>query len=436
MSGRTDIIFALSSGSLPSGVAVIRLSGAGSIDIAHQMSGSTPVARRAFLKSIRRRNGELLDRGLVIVFPGPESFTGEDCVEFHSHGGKAVIAAILGELATFERCRPAEAGEFTRRAFLNGKIDLTEAESLADLISAETEMQRRIAVHGAKGETRALYDNWRLELIRIRAMLEADFDFSDEEDVPGSVSEGTIPAITALAREIQQYLDFSGAAEIIREGFRVVLAGVPNAGKSSLLNALAKRDVAIVTEQAGTTRDVIDVALDIRGYKVVLTDTAGIRESDDTVELIGIDRARVAARSADMVLMLVPPSGEIPDLGASLDQRILTVYTKADLTSKENSGLHISAHTGFGMENLVKRLGEELELLVGPSHPATAIRERHRYLLMNCLSCLDRCIQVGLDMELIAEELRSASDFLGRISGTVDVEDLLEVIFGEFCVGK
>ncbi|MCB1384177.1 MAG: tRNA uridine-5-carboxymethylaminomethyl(34) synthesis GTPase MnmE [Notoacmeibacter sp.] len=439
MSGRTDTIFSLSSGALPSGVAVIRLSGIRAFAIAATLCGALPLDRRAELKTIRRRNDEVLDRGLVLTFKGPASFTGEDSVELHCHGGRAVVNAVLHELSTFPGCRPAEAGEFTRRAFLNGKIDLTEAEALADLISVETEMQRKLAIAGADGAARALYDGWRGRLVRIRAMLEADFDFADEEDVPGSVAEIVRPSVQALLNEIEAHTGTAGASEIIREGYRVVLAGVPNAGKSSLLNALARRDVAIVTEEAGTTRDLVEVALDLNGYKVLLTDTAGIRESDSAAERIGVERAHHAVRTANLVLVLVPPDGNLPELEPELDgQRRLLIRTKCDLGGSlaEDELLPISAKTGMGLDGLINNICDGIVADVGGDIPLSAVRVRHVGLLMQCLSVLRSCVEDGVRNEVLAEELRAASVFLGRITGRVDVEDLLDVIFSEFCIGK
>lgn len=299
-----ETIFALSSGALPSGVAVVRLSGPGTCSALEALAGKLPEPRHATLRTLRDSRGAILDRSLVLFFPGPQSFTGEDCGELHLHGGRAVVQAVLETLSGYPDFRLAEAGEFTRRAFLNGKLDLTEAEALSDLISAETEAQRRFALANAESRHRALYDGWRKTLIHARAMIEAELDFSDEEDVPGSVAERVWEEIAELRSSLECHAAGYRTAEIIREGFRVVILGAPNAGKSSLLNMLARRDIAIVTEEPGTTRDVLEAVLDVGGVKVIVTDTAGIRENPGRVEALGIDRAIDRAREADIILLL------------------------------------------------------------------------------------------------------------------------------------
>ncbi|MFZ1773703.1 MAG: tRNA uridine-5-carboxymethylaminomethyl(34) synthesis GTPase MnmE, partial [Rhizobiaceae bacterium] len=276
MSG-VDTIYALSSGGMPSGVAVVRISGGAVAAVAEIVCGGLPAARYASLRPIRSRNGELLDEGLVIYFPGPASFTGEDVLEIHLHGSRAVAAAVLSELAGFTGLRMAEAGEFSRRAYLNGKKDLAAVEGLADLIAAETEAQRRFAQGNSSGVQSRLYQSWRQRIIDMRSLIEAELDFADEGDIAGSVSDLVWGDAARLGEEIRGHLAGFKRAEIVLDGFKVVLAGAPNAGKSSLLNALAKRDAAIVSDEPGTTRDLVDVSLDLGGMKVVLTDTAGIR---------------------------------------------------------------------------------------------------------------------------------------------------------------
>ena len=433
-----DTIFALSSGGLPSGVAVIRLSGPHARDAAVRIAGGVPPPRRAVLRSLRDGDGLALDRGLVLWFPGPASFTGEDCVELHIHGGRAVVAAMLRALGAMPGLRQAEAGEFTRRAFVNGRIDLTGAEGLADLIAAETEAQRRLAMDNAQGGQRDLYTAWRRQLLNARAMIEAELDFADEADVPGSVSERVWADMRALCREIDEHLGGYRAAEIVRDGFRAVLVGAPNAGKSSLLNALARRDVAIVTEVAGTTRDLVEVALDLDGVKVLVTDTAGLRETDDRVERIGVERAVAAAGRADLVLELVDSSTPRQEgIRRTWQASALRVATKSDLPGSRVDGFDhaISVVTGEGLGRLVRDIATRAQSAAATQGSIVPTRLRHVELLRTTKDhVLDALIPH--DLELRAEQLRLACDALGRITGAVDVEELLGVIFSEFCIGK
>lgn len=433
-----DTIFALSSGALPSGVAVIRLSGPHVRSGLETLIGTLPSPRHAVLRDITDHSSQVLDRGLVLFFAGPHSFTGEDCAELQIHGGRAVVAAVLEHLATLDGFRVAEAGDFTRRAFLNGKMDLSGAEALADLIAAETETQRKLAIQNAAGRQRDLYDAWRRTLLQSRAFIEAELDFSDEGDVPGSVSQRVWTDIRALMIDIQTHLDGYAAAEIIREGFRVVLIGAPNAGKSSLLNALAKRDVAIVTDIPGTTRDLVEVVLDINGIKVIVTDTAGIRATEDVVERLGVERAENAARAADLVVHLLSDVGEGVDTAELADERIIQVQSKIDIVrASDDSVLGISSVSGVGLPELLAKIAERAKASVAIAEGTVPTRLRHKRHLLDCLECLDRAASSDtLDLELRAEELRQAASHLGRITGTTDVEDLLEVIFSEFCIGK
>lgn len=438
MSGRQspyrDTICALSSGSLPAGIAVIRVSGPLAQAIAAEMAGSVPEPGHLALRSIRKRNGELIDRGLVLAFKGPASFTGEDVVEFQLHGGKAVVAAALQEICRWPETRMAEAGEFARRAFVNGKMDLASSESLADLIEAATEEQRRLAVGSTAGEQAKLYGEWRRQIGEMRALLEAELDFSEEEDVPVSVADNLEADIESLVREIERHIAGYARAEIIREGFNVVLLGEPNTGKSSLLNALARRDVAIVSDEAGTTRDLIDVALDLDGRLVVVTDTAGLRERAGNVERIGMERALGRAAKANVVLWLVGPEsvGYEPPVWDAI-----TVLTKADLDwiGRRRGDHAISALDGTGIEGLLKTLS-------GLAKDATSVdgtvptHRRQMVLLEECAGYLKKAALEKNAAELRAEYLREASRSLGRIAGEVEVEDLLDVIFSRFCVGK
>jgi tRNA modification GTPase len=299
-----DTIYALSSGGLPSGVAVVRISGSMTRIVLETMTGLVPEDRRASLVTIRGRRGDILDQGLVLYFEAPRSYTGEDCGELHLHGGHAVVRAVLSCLGEFENLRAADAGEFTRRAFLNGKLDLTRAEGLSDLIAAESEAERRLAIATSGGAQQRLYDGWRQRLLHARALVEADLDFSDESDVPGSVADSIAGDLRLVADEMNDHIGGFRMAEIVRDGFRVVIAGAPNAGKSSLLNAIAGRDAAIVTDVPGTTRDIVQVSMELEGCRIVLMDTAGLRESADKVERIGIERAISAASKADLILDL------------------------------------------------------------------------------------------------------------------------------------
>lgn len=433
-----DSIFALSTGSLPSGVAVIRFSGRHAREVLTDLVGNVPQPRKATLSRIRDAGGGVIDHGLVLFFPAPASFSGEDCAEFHVHGGKAVIQALLRRLGAFPGCRLAEAGEFTRRAFLNGKIDLTGTEGLADLIAAETEAQRQMALDNAEGAQRYLYDGWRDRLLHARAMIEAELDFADEADVPGWVSDRVLGDLERLSRDIAVHIEGFRAAEIVRDGFRVVLLGVPNAGKSSLLNALARREVAIVTEIAGTTRDLVEASLDLQGMKVVITDTAGIRETGNKVESIGIRRALEAADRADLILELIDSTtGEEPTRSGLRMAPVLRIATKCDLPAVAGGPFdhRVSTVTGAGLPDLVKEIAERARTATGGQGRTIPTRLRQVELLIATRREIDAALSLN-DLELTAEHLRLAGESLGRITGAIDVEELLGTIFSEFCIGK
>ncbi|MCZ3379990.1 tRNA uridine-5-carboxymethylaminomethyl(34) synthesis GTPase MnmE [Rhizobium sp. AG207R] len=434
-----ETIYALSSGGLPAGVAVIRISGSQALRVAESLAGTLPQPRQAALRTIRTRNGLVIDRGIVLIFPGPASFTGEDCVEIHVHGGKAVVNVLLEELSTFGPCRMAEHGEFSRRALENGKMDLVEVEGLADLIGAETEMQRRLALEHAAGGLSDLYNGWADRLTRARALIEAELDFADEDDVPGSVSDMVWAEMKRLRLEISDHLAGADLGEIIRDGLKVVIAGAPNAGKSSLMNALAKREVAIVTDIAGTTRDVLHVDLNIEGYAVKLYDTAGLRDTDEVVEREGIRRALRTVADADLVLSLAEIGGEAQRSFPGFTGKVLTVGTKADIRAGKTNqyDLLISSTTGSGLAELHNLLRQDLQARSGALSLALPSRLRHRTLLAESLDAIEAALgseDRGLDIR--AEYLRRAATSLGRITGRVDVEDLLDVIFSEFCIGK
>ncbi|MBN8993838.1 MAG: tRNA uridine-5-carboxymethylaminomethyl(34) synthesis GTPase MnmE [Rhizobiales bacterium] len=435
-----NTIFALSSGPPPAGVAVIRLSGPKTRFGLETLIDSIPEPRRATLRSVRFRGTEI-DRALIIYMPGPASFSGEDMAELHIHGGRAVIAALLDALGTLSGFRAAESGEFTRRAFLNGRLDLTEVEGMADLIAAETEAQRRQALRQADGTLRKAAESWRERLVRARALIEAELDFADEEDVPGAVSDRIWPDVSNLAEEISVALAGADPAERLRDGAEIVILGPPNAGKSTLLNALARREVAIVTPEPGTTRDLIEVRLDIGGYPVTLVDTAGLRDAAGAVEAEGVRRAEKRAASADFVLWLGEAGSPLP--APPVAAPILRVGTKTDaLDSSPQRALRradfdvlISARTGEGLDSLLARLGDFLRERFAPAESSLITRARHRSCL---IACRDAAIAAGRPgpLELRAEELRRATDALGRLVGAVDVDDMLDVIFREFCIGK
>ncbi|OCW57341.1 tRNA uridine-5-carboxymethylaminomethyl(34) synthesis GTPase MnmE [Hoeflea olei] len=440
-----ETIYALSSGQPPAGVAVIRISGPGVRFGLETTIGMVPPPRIAKLCEIRNLSGELLDTGLVLFFPGPNSFTGEDVGELQIHGSRASIAAVLDCLSTIEDFRPAEPGDFTRRAFENGRMDLTAVEGLSDLIRAETESQRRQALGQASGRLKDLYQGWATRLTHARALIEADIDFADEDDVPGSVVDGLWPDLRAIAADISTHLSQASVGEITRSGYRIALIGPPNVGKSSLLNNLAQRDAAIVSDIAGTTRDIVEVRLDIGGHLVLVLDTAGIRESENPIEIEGIRRSLSAAADADLVIELRSMAdrrdGIDPDLDHARDK--LLVWTKSDLHNSDPDqagaeGIRISNRTGEGLDRLIAAIGDRLARLDSPAAPLAPTRERHIALLRQCLRELESAIdQVNrAPLEIRAEQLRAAGNTLGRITGTVDVEDLLGVIFSEFCIGK
>jgi tRNA modification GTPase len=435
-----DTIFALSSGAPPSGVSVVRVSGPQTRPILETLIGNCPSPRTAAYRTIRTRNGLPIDGGLVLFFPGPASFTGEDCAEFQIHGSRAVVSALSKELATFPQTRLAMEGEFSRRAFENGKLDLVEIEGLADLIAAETEMQRRLALEQSSGGLSRLYDSWAERITRSRALIEAELDFPDEDDVPGSVSDQIWASLAALRLEIEEHLSHAEMGEIVRDGFKIVIAGAPNVGKSSLMNWFAQRDVAIVTEIAGTTRDVLHVDVNLNGYLVRLYDTAGLRDTADIVEQEGIRRAQVALNNADLVLFLVDMGSPSPIDPADLERapsRVI-VGTKLDLYSAVDCyDLQISTMTGEGLSELRDLVSSHIERRFGGLSLSVPTRERHRDTLSKCVNALSAAIeQEGQSLEIRAESLRLAGEHLGRITGRVDVEDLLGVIFSEFCIGK
>ena len=445
-------IFALASGAGRAGVAVLRISGPDAREALGRLSGRPPPPPRELRRRrLRDEHGGLLDDALVVHFPAPASFTGEDVVELHVHGGRAVVQAVEAALARCPDLRPAEAGEFTRRAFDNGRLDLTAVEGLADLIQAETEAQRRQAFRHAEGEFGRRAEAWRADLLRARALLEATLDFSDEDLPSGLIDEGAA-IVAALRREIAASLDVAAGGRRIRDGFRVAVVGAPNAGKSSLLNRLARREAAIVSPTPGTTRDVIEVALDIGGFPVLLMDTAGLRASDCAIEAEGVARARSRAAEADVVLVVL--DGETwpttpADVAPLITDAALVVVSKADRWAIDGTrgtdGSHetdapakviaTSVVDDTGIGRLVEELTDRLRRLAQEGAAPPPTRERHRRALADCLAALTR-VDPARDPELAAEELRLAADALGRLTGRVDVEEVLDRIFAEFCIGK
>lgn len=434
-----DTIFALSSGRLPSGVAIIRLSGPQTRFTIETICGKLPETRKAVFTNFKNKNDEMLDSGLVLFFEGPKSFTGEDCAEFHIHGGIAVVEKFLESLAEFDKCRLAEAGEFTRRAFTNGKMDLTMAEGLADLISAETESQRRLAQQVASGAQRNLYMEWRQKLIQARAYIEAELDFADEDDVPGSVSEQVWKQMQILSQTIEQHIENGKRGTMLRDGFHIVILGAPNAGKSSLMNLLAARDVAIISDEAGTTRDLLEVKLNLNGVATYVTDTAGIREATGAVEKIGIQRAREKASEADLILYLEDMSNPVKIDMIDFTTDIWTIGNKADI-EQSNDQLYdftISTKTNTGINTLISDLTNYITDKTKLNNDIVPTRRRHIDLLNKCRDEIVKSYSnTELPLELRAENLRHASQYLGKITGDVDIEDILDLIFSQFCIGK
>ena len=436
----SDTIVALASGAVPAAIAVIRISGPETRRVLEAFCGGVPDPRHASLRDIGPPRLPAIDRGLAIWFPGPASFTGEDMAELHTHGSRAVVSAVIEAVLSLPGTRLAEPGEFARRAFENGKLDLTQVEGLADLISAETEAQRRQALAQAEGSLRTLYEGWRIELLGAQALVEAGLDFADEGDVAADIAVKADAVVAPLLVSISHHLaDRRG--ERLRGGVHIVIAGPPNVGKSSLLNALAKRDVAIVSEEAGTTRDVLEVHLDLGGLPVTLTDTAGLREAESKVEAEGVRRALARTEQADVVLWLVDATAPIWELPAALETRTaIRVLNKIDLErgfTPHRDCLQISARTGQGLDRLVEALEEQAAHVAetGLASPLMT-RARHRAELEGARVALQRFGQPTLSPELKAEELRIAARHLGRLTGRIDVEEVLGAIFGEFCIGK
>jgi len=429
-----DTIFAPASGSGKAAIAIVRISGPQTRFVLETIAGSLPGPRQATLRIITGPDGPI-DRALLVWFPAPHSFTGEDCAEFHLHGSLAVVRSLLSCLSTFTDCRLAQPGEFARRAFEHGKMDLSEVEGLADLIDSETERQRKQALRQMEGGLSLRVAEWRQALLSAMALVESDIDFSDEGDIEPETSRHAQRFIEQLILDINHILASARQGQRLREGIVVIVAGPPNAGKSTLVNALAHRDIAIVSPIAGTTRDLIEVPLDLEGLPVTLIDTAGLRESTDDIENQGIARARRRVAQADLGLWLMPPDyDDQPPSGPDW----IRIRTKADVSQITGDGLPISVLTGAGMDQLRAHLKDEIEQRLG-SGDALITRERQNQALTRALLSLSQALQglkSGGATELIAEDLRLAARHFGEIIGVVGVEAMLDTLFAQFCIGK
>jgi tRNA modification GTPase len=439
-----DTIFALSSGAGRTALAVVRVSGPAAGIAIDSIAAPRPKPRFAAFRKLRHpETGEEFDHALVLWFAGPNTETGEDMCELHLHGGRAVLSAAFAALAAIPGCRPAGPGEFARRAFENGKLDLTAAEGIIDLIDADTDAQRRQALRQASGELSALYEGWRQGLIGARALMESAIDFSDEADVAEGVEKQALAEANRLAGQIRSHLEDGRRGEIVREGFRIVLAGPPNVGKSSLMNALARRDVAIVSDEPGTTRDVLEVRLDLDGYMAIVADTAGLREAAGAVEQEGIRRALRRAEDADLVLWIIDATAPTTDIPTDITRRgarALRILNKIDATGAlcDIASDHaISAQTGAGIPELINALGGIVQAAAGTGETMAITQVRHRQQIEACLDALQSVGSLNsLPTEIAAEQLRIAADALGRIVGRIDPEDVLDQVFARFCIGK
>ncbi len=442
-------IYALSTVGGKSGVAVIRISGSDAIKVIEKMTEidlSTLKPRYAYfadLKDIVSRG--TLDKCLVLYFKAPNSFTGEDIVELQLHGSKAVISSVINNLSSIENFRMAEPGEFSKRAFHNNKMDLTEAEGLADLIDAETSEQQKFAIRQMEGSLSNLYEGWREALIKILAHLEAYIDFPDEE-IPSDVVEKLLNNVFKLENEIKHHLEADNIGERLREGFRVVIVGPPNAGKSSLLNNIAKREVAIVSDIAGTTRDAIDIHLDLKGYPVVFTDTAGLRETLEEIEQKGIEIAKSKVSHADLVICLFDAQTDDVHIFDSIKElfknKPIMAANKTDKLSLEqcsslkNKGcVLLSAKEGVGVDELLKQISDDIEQRFTSNSSVLITRARYREYLSEVLENLN-LFSLDKEIELSAEDIRLAARALGKITGRIEVNDILDKIFSDFCIGK
>ena len=433
-------IFALATPPGKSGVAIIRISGDGALScLNHLTTDSLPKPRYAALRNIiNPTTNQLIDKAVILTFPAPNSFTGEDVVELHIHGSRAVINLVINILSDFNNFRLANPGEFSRRAFLNGKMDLTAAEGLSDLIEAETLIQQQQAMRQMQGALANLYDTWKHKLIYSLALIEAYLDFP-EDDIPPNVIADVNNEVAFLSANIALHLNDNHRGEILRRGIHVAILGAPNVGKSSLLNYLAKRDVAIVSSIAGTTRDVIEVHLDLSGYPVTIADTAGIRESEDLIEQEGIIRAKVKAENADVKIVIISADDKTslsPEISSMIDNNTIILVNKIDKGSiNYPNAIQVSVKENIGLDLFLELLSSVIAEKFSPSSDPLITRERHRHYLNSCLESLN-CFSLDNPLELACEDLRLAARALGQIVGVIDVEAILDEIFINFCIGK
>jgi tRNA modification GTPase len=442
MNGKPTI-FAVSTGSGRAGIAVVRVSGSQSAAIVESLTGALPAPRRAVLRSIQAQDqSELIDRGMVLYFAGPQTVTGEDVAEFHVHGSPVVVERLLLELSKIENCRPAEAGEFTRRAFENERMDLVEVEGLADLLASESEAQRKLAMRQFSGEASSIYELWHSELIGVLAIIEASIDFADEDGVAAQAVALVRPRLVAFMETLADALMQSEKASLVRRGLRVVIAGPPNVGKSSLLNLLAGRKAAIVSEIPGTTRDVVEAPMVINGLPVSLADTAGLRESTtDVIEREGMARSKDEIASADILVWVKSVTEESQAL--PMRNPDITVFNKLDLVAVESiqlrneSDIAVSVKTGEGIEKLKQVLSRLVSEKTELGESAVMVRARHRKAIEESIRNLNDALSKPDDaLELMAEDVRKAAIAMASITGRVGVEDFLGRIFSEFCIGK
>ena len=441
----TETIFAVASGGAGAALTVVRISGPQSGPTLDRLTGRPRPAPRALaLRALSDGGAGPLDRALVAWFPGPRSYSGEDMVELHLHGGRAILAALVEALAAGGLLRPAAPGEFTRRAFENGKLDLTAAEGVADLVAAQTEAQRRQAMRQTEGALAGVYEDWRGRLIHAMSRFEAEIDFSDE-DIPASLAASVAGDLAAMRTEMTAHLNDGHRGERLRDGYEIAIVGAPNAGKSSLLNRLAGRPAAIVSHIAGTTRDVVEVQMDFGGFPVILADTAGLRAAaENPIEAEGVARALARAEAADLTLVVFDgallPELDTTSLGLVGPQSI-TVFNKSDLLDDRKipafgqARFVVSAQSGEGLEALILALTESVRDRLDMTGTAPLTRLRHRHAVEACVDALNRVVARQAP-ELAAEDIRHAAHALGRITGRVDVEDVLDVIFSDFCIGK
>jgi tRNA modification GTPase len=441
-----DTIFAVSSGSGRAAIAVIRLSGPRAREIVSDMTGGMPQPRHYSLRRlVDPGTGEVLDEAIAVWLPAPRSFTGENCAEFHVHASRAVLAAIFKVFSGYQGVRPAEAGEFTRRAVRHGKMDLVEAEGLGDLLGAQTEFQRRQAMSHMLGDASSVFDSWRERLLQIRADIEAVIDFADEEGVAEAASLRINSQTIELLREMEGAVAKSAAAGAIRDGVKVVLAGPPNTGKSSLLNAIARRDAAIVSAIPGTTRDVIEVMLDMGGIPVILTDTAGLRSSGDEIEQEGINRSLREVASADIVVWVASPDVEGSDRCELSESPDLIILGKSDLVAQQSRlprnelrrVIPVSAATGQGLPEFVASLTDLVRQRLDVGENPIVVSERQRKATLDSIRILNDSLAHNLSgLEMKAEDIRKSAEAIGRITGRTEVEEWLGAIFSKFCIGK